>query len=312
VGGNRRAKVALQEALALDPVRRGRLEALGLSPPTGILLYGPPGVGKTLLAKAVAALLRQNASGGPAASAAVGSGGAFVSLSSVDLVRAEVGASEKLVVEAFEAARASAPSVVFIDEFQALFADRSASAEGGGSGRMTTSLLECMDDVRKWSDVATGLGASAVAPRDGSIRTGGRVVVLAATNTPWMIDGAFLRPGRFDRAVFVGLPTQDERASILRLHVGRMRTHLAEGGSLNGLCSRLAALTDGFSGADLAALCRAAAVRCLLEASGGGDGALAAKAAVEERHLLEARERDVQASTSDKLVRRIEQWGVRG
>jgi SpoVK/Ycf46/Vps4 family AAA+-type ATPase len=305
VGGNRRAKVAIEEALALDVVRRRRLGALGLSPPTGILLYGPPGVGKTLLAKAVSVLLRRSDAKAINAPAYVG-GGMFISLNSSDLVRAEVGASEKMVMEAFENARANAPAVVFIDEFQALFVDRNT---GGNSRTMTTALLECMDDVRKWSDVdiaahLTQEGSTAVSTTD----LGRRVVVLAATNTPWMIDRAFLRPGRFDRAVHVGLPTQDERASILRVHVGRMRTSfavarpaLAE--SFTIFCDELAAATNGFSGADLAALCRAAAVRCLLESGSN---------VVQERHFLEALEGDVQPSTSEEYVRRIEQWKLRG
>lgn len=114
VGGNVEAKLALEDALALDPAKQVLLSKFGLKLPTGVLLYGPPGTGKTLLARAVAQLLyRKDKNIG------IGNnGGAFVSLKASDIVRPEVGGSEKLIVSAFETARQNAPSVLFIDEFQ--------------------------------------------------------------------------------------------------------------------------------------------------------------------------------------------------
>jgi len=107
VGGNHEAKAVLEDALALDPARRKMLSSFGMAPPTGILLYGPPGVGKTLLAKAVARLLHRQTIGEQV-------GGAFISLSSTDIVRSAVGEGEKMVASAFETARLNSPAVVFI------------------------------------------------------------------------------------------------------------------------------------------------------------------------------------------------------
>ena len=144
-----------------------------------------------------------------------------MTLKASDIVRPEVGNSEKLIVSAFETARLNAPSVIFIDEFQALFGDRD-----GGSvvlAQLASTLLQCMDDITRWS--------SAGSPEEDtydsttitttSVQKNSRIVVLGATNTPWMIDKAFLRPGRFDRAVHVGLPNVDDSEEILRVHVSQ-------------------------------------------------------------------------------------------
>jgi ATP-dependent 26S proteasome regulatory subunit len=113
VGGNNEAKLALEDALALNPKKRRLLSLFGMNAPTGVLLYGPPGTGKTLLARAIAkAISVQNKP--PTKNI----GGTFISLKASDIVRPEVGNSEKLVVSAFESARVNAPAVVFIDEFQ--------------------------------------------------------------------------------------------------------------------------------------------------------------------------------------------------
>ena len=113
VGGNLEAKLALEDALALSPRKQHLLSKLGLKLPTGVLLYGPPGTGKTLLARAVAQSLYQQDH-----MDIENAGGAFVSLKASDIVRPEVGISEKLIVSAFETARRNSPSVIFIDEFQ--------------------------------------------------------------------------------------------------------------------------------------------------------------------------------------------------
>jgi SpoVK/Ycf46/Vps4 family AAA+-type ATPase len=219
-------------------------------------------------------------------------GGAFISLKSSDIVRAEVGESEKLVVQAFHTARTNSPAVIFIDEFQALFTERSS----GSSSRLTTTLLQCMDDLQRFGnydshsdDIVTDKSKNEA-----------RVLVLAATNTPWMIDRAFLRPGRFDRSVLVNLPNFDERVSILMLLVKRMKASInsATTVSLATFCTKLAHKTDGFSGADLASLCRAAAICCLLEKS----------ESVLEKHFLVVLEDGLQASSSISLVRRNETW----
>lgn len=286
VGGSQEAKIALEEALALNPHQKRMLEKFGLSPPTGVLLFGCPGTGKTLLAKAVAKLLKAR---GPHSTSL---GGAFISLSSSDIVRAEVGSGEKIVLAAFETARDNSPSVIFIDEFQALFTERSSS----GSSRLTTTLLQCMDDVTQWRDAGHIEKTHADEYDEDADTTS--IVVLAATNTPWMVDKAFLRPGRFDRAVHVRLPAFDDRVAILRVHVRKMKLAGCGVEAVSGLCEQLARQTEGFSGADLAALCRAAAIRCVLQSN----------EAIEEHHFLAARELDVYPSTSIDLCKRIEQW----
>ena len=144
--------------------------------------------GKTLLAKATAKLLRKENN-------RFGSG-AFIPLNASDIICSAIGESEKLLTSTFESARKRAPSVIFIDEFQALFTSRDKGNGSGtkGSGRLASTLLTLMDDLTQWRDANT-----AVAP-DSSIEIDDkRVVVLAATNTPWLVDGAFLRSGRFDR-----------------------------------------------------------------------------------------------------------------
>lgn len=215
-------------------------------------------------------------------------GGAFLSVSTSDIVRAEVGVSEKLVAAAFQTARANAPAVIFIDEFQALFTERGRS---GSSNRLTSTLLQCMDDLKEWGDLSR---RSHVTNKDHPEKEETRVLVLAATNTPWMIDRAFLRPGRFDRSVLVNLPNHAERVSILRIHTDRMRTGFSQSAFLEDMAHR----TAGFSGADLAALCRAAAVLCLEQESDQ----------VEEQHFVEALKYGIQASSSESLVKRIAEW----
>ena len=197
IGGNHEAKKALTDALAFDKRKRQVLEKFGLSPPMGVMLYGPPGTGKTLLAKATALMMEPNPSQDSVATNVRGGGGFFISLSASDIVRSEVGKSEKLVSSAFKSARENAPAVIFIDEFQALFTSRDGTSGGGGksSGRLASTLLQCMDDIVKWREADSAV-------LDGYHETGfdsNRVVVLGATNTPWLIDRAFLRGGRFDR-----------------------------------------------------------------------------------------------------------------
>ena len=291
VGGNFDAKLALEDALALDTNKRSLLASFGLHAPTGVLLFGPPGTGKTLLAKAVATTLRSHG----IKKSERETSGSFISLKASDIVRPEVGNSEKLIVSAFAVARSNFPSVVFIDEFQALFGDR-----GGSSvvlGQLASTLLQCMDDVSKWSFDEK--------PNPNS--PNGRIVVLAATNTPWMVDKAFLRPGRFDRSVHVRLPNVDDREDILRVHTKRMKIATPEGVSRSSesgddLCKSMAKLCIGFSGADLASLCKAAAVRCLQNGE--------EKTGVTKEHFLDAHKNDVVRSSNDALVKRISLWAV--
>lgn len=224
VGALTSIREALQVAI-LAPVRhRDKYEALGLVTPTGILLHGPPGCGKTLLAKAIA-----NESGIN-----------FISVKGPELLNMYVGESERAVRQCFQRARNSAPCVIFFDEIDALCPRRSDIADGGSASRVVNQLLTEMD----------GLEARK------------QVFVLAATNRPDIIDPAMLRPGRLDEVLYVGLPSADERVEILKtLTRNGTRPPLEADVSLEqvGRDERC----EGFSGADLAALVRQAAVIAL-------------------------------------------------
>ncbi|XP_019877000.2 nuclear valosin-containing protein-like isoform X2 [Aethina tumida] len=178
VGSLNDVREELQMAI-LGPVRHAeQFEALGVSVPTGVLLCGPPGCGKTLLAKAIANEAGIN----------------FISVKGPELLNMYVGESERAVRVCFERARNSAPCVIFFDELDALCPKRSDSREGGATMRVVNQMLTEMDGVEG--------------------RRG--VFLLAASNRPDIIDPAVLRPGRLDKIIFVGLPTGSDRVDILR------------------------------------------------------------------------------------------------
>lgn len=214
----------------LQPLRRPEaFRALGLTVPAGVLLYGPPGCGKTLLAKAIAAESSAN----------------FISVKGPELLDKYVGESERAVRSLFQRARASSPCIIFFDELDALAPRRGGGGDGGGSGgagsnvteRVVNQLLTEMDGLESRRDV----------------------FVVAATNRPDIIDPAMLRPGRLDKLLFVPLPTPRDRAAILRTQARRMP--LGGDVDFDTLASHPKAAR--FSGADLAALVREAAVGVL-------------------------------------------------
>jgi transitional endoplasmic reticulum ATPase len=184
VGGLEEAKQDIREAVEYPLTRREQFEDLGIEPPKGVLLYGPPGTGKTLIAKAVASE----------------SGANFVPVKGPQLLSKWVGESERAVREVFKKARQVAPSIIFFDELDAL-----APARGGGSeSHVIESVL---------NQILTEI--------DGLEELRG-VVVMGATNRPDMVDPALLRPGRFDRLVYIGEPGRDDREKILRIHTRYM------------------------------------------------------------------------------------------
>ncbi len=217
VAGVDEAKDELQEVVGFlkDPKDYGRL---GGRVPKGVLLVGPPGTGKTMLAKAVA-----GEAGVP-----------FFSISGSEFVEMFVGVGAARVRDLFEQARQKAPAIIFIDELDALGRARGAFGMGGHDEKEQTlnQLLVEMDGF----DPSTGL------------------VLLAATNRPEVLDPALLRAGRFDRQVLVDRPDKSGRIAILKVHVKKIV--LAPDVSLE----QIAALTPGFSGADLANLCNEAAL----------------------------------------------------
>jgi cell division protease FtsH len=217
VAGEEEAKAELAQVVDFlkNPAKYHRI---GARLPRGVLLVGPPGTGKTLLARAVA-----GEAGVP-----------FFSVSASEFVEMFVGVGASRVRDLFERAKAQAPSIIFIDELDAVGRQRFAGLGVGNDEREQTlnQLLVEMDGFEAHTDV----------------------VVIAATNRPDVLDPALLRPGRFDRQVLVGLPDKRGRAAILRIHTRGIP--IAPDVDLDGL----AAATPGFSGADLANLVNEAAL----------------------------------------------------
>ncbi|XP_055534030.1 nuclear valosin-containing protein-like [Wyeomyia smithii] len=183
-----------------------RLKLLGLSSPSGVLLCGPPGCGKTLLAKAVANEAGIN----------------FISVKGPELLNMYVGESERAVRQCFQRARNSAPCVIFFDEFDSLCPKRSDNAEGGSGMRVVNQLLTEMDGIEE--------------------RKG--VFLMAATNRPDIVDPAVLRPGRLDKILYVGLPAEADRVDILRaLTKNRTQPPLADDVDLNVIARLTAGYT---------------------------------------------------------------------
>jgi transitional endoplasmic reticulum ATPase len=215
IGGLEEVKRELQEAVEW-PLRYPDLyKELNHTLTKGILLHGPSGTGKTLLAKAVATEAEAN----------------FVSVKGPELVSKWVGESERGIREIFRRARQAAPCVIFFDEIDTIASTRGGGIEGetggyGGSARMLSQLLTEMDGVQELHGV----------------------VVIAATNRADMIDTALLRPGRFDKIVYVPNPDKKTRVKILEIHT--KGKPLSRDIDLNIIAEK----TEGFSGADVAAI----------------------------------------------------------
>ncbi|NQT85393.1 AAA family ATPase, partial [bacterium] len=222
VGGLASAKQELIEAVEWPLKHSALFEQAAVKPPRGILLSGPPGCGKTLLAKAVANESEVN----------------FISVKGPALLSKYVGESEKGVREVFRTAKLAAPCILFFDEIDALVPTRSS----GGSD----------------SHVAERVIAQFLAEIDGVEELGG-VLVLGATNRVDMLDPALLRPGRFDVRVEIPFPNQEDREEIFKIGLrGKPLTSDVD-------VHHLAAVTDGFSGAEVQAVCNAAALAAIRE-----------------------------------------------
>ncbi|MCG2883398.1 MAG: CDC48 family AAA ATPase [Sulfolobales archaeon] len=223
IGGLEDVKEELREIVEYPLKFRDAYEALSIEVPKGVLLFGPPGTGKTLLAKAVA----------------TESGANFIAVRGPEVLSKWVGESEKAIREIFRKARQAAPTVVFFDEIDAV-------APARGMGHDTSGVLErIVNQLLAEMDGITPLN---------------RVVVIAATNRPDILDPALLRPGRFDRLIYVPPPDKQARLEILKVHTRKVA--LDEDVSLEELAER----TEGYTGADLAALVREATLRALREA----------------------------------------------
>jgi transitional endoplasmic reticulum ATPase len=220
IGGLEEVKQELKEAVEW-PIKNPEIFGkLGIKPPKGILLYGPPGCGKTLLARAVATESEAN----------------FISIKGPEVFSKWVGESEKAIREVFRKARMAAPSVVFFDELDSLVPRRGLGyADSGVSERVISQLLTEMDGIVALEDI----------------------VVIAATNRPDIVDPAVLRPGRFDRLIYVPEPDEKSRLQIFKIYTKNMP--LAKDVNI----SELVTMTKNYSGADIDALCRESAMHAL-------------------------------------------------
>jgi len=293
IGGLDKVKTELKSAILWPMIYPEKFRQLGLRRPKGVLLYGPPGCGKTSIVKAIASM----------------SGATFLYVSAAAIFSPYVGDSEKAVAEVFRKARLGSPSILFIDEIEALVSTRMTSGGGGQSGvqeRVLSVMLNEMDGIGvKISEAsaaaaasatdrqkpatdqesrvvdddgctsdsggptknmsssrpgtATSSGGGAEQPNSATTSGGGGVMLIGATNRPDMLDPALCRPGRLDRHIFVPPPDETARLSILKACTAK--TPLAKDVNF----AELAAKTVNYSGADLSNLCKEAALNAMKE-----------------------------------------------
>merc|ERR1711988_537695 len=281
IGGLEGVKRELQEVVQYPVEFPEKFEKFGMSPSKGVLFYGPPGCGKTLLAKAIANECQAN----------------FISVKGPELLTMWFGESEANVRDIFDKARSAAPCVLFFDELDSIAKSRGGSVgdAGGAADRVINQVLTEMD----------GMGAKK------------NVFIIGATNRPDIIDGAILRPGRLDQLIYIPLPDEGSRTSILKSNL--RKTPVSSDVHLD----YIAKVTKGFSGADLTEICQRAvklAIRENIEAdikrererqaAGSAmdvdDGANEV-AEVSKRHFEEAM-RFARRSVSDQDIRKYEMF----
>ena len=227
IGALADAKQQLKEAVEW-PLKYGKVFAhMNAKPPKGILLYGPPGTGKTLLAKAVATESEAN----------------FISVKGPEFLNKWVGESEKAVRETFRKARQASPCVIFMDEIDSIVPVRGTGGDSNVTERVVSQMLTELDGLEPMNDV----------------------VVIAATNRPDMIDPALLRPGRFDKSIYVAPPDKESRKSIFEIHTkGKPMEDDVD-------LDKLADQTEGCTGADISAICNEAVMTAVRRLVAGGN-----------------------------------------
>ncbi|MDR0913261.1 MAG: proteasome-activating nucleotidase [Methanobrevibacter sp.] len=223
IGGLDDQIVEVKETVELSLKRPDLFEKVGIEPPKGVLLFGPPGTGKTLLAKAVANETNST----------------FIKIVASEFVKKYIGEGARMVRGVFELAKEKAPSIIFIDELDAVAAKRLKSSTNGDREvqRTLMQLLAELDGFENRGDIG----------------------IIGATNRPDILDPALLRPGRFDRFIEVPAPNEEGRKEILKIHTAKMSL------DKNIDLDLLANMTDGASGADLKAICTEAGMFAIRE-----------------------------------------------
>lgn len=221
IGGLHEVKQQIKESVQWPLQNPEIFGAMGVKPPSGVLLFGPPGTGKTLLAKAIANETNSN----------------FIAIKGPELNSKWFGETERAIREIFQKARQLSPCLIFFDEIDSMIRIRGASNAEPWIDRMINQFLTEMDGIDRK----------------------GRIIVVGATNRPELLDPAILRPGRFDRLIYVPTPDTDARLEIFKVHTKNMK--LTENVDLNELVRR----TEYYVGADIENLCREAAILSLRE-----------------------------------------------
>jgi transitional endoplasmic reticulum ATPase len=254
IGGLEETKEELREAVEWPLIYPKLFKKAGIRPLNGILLFGPPGCGKTLLAKAVGTESQSN----------------FITIKGPEIFSKWVGESERTVREIFRKARQAAPSIIYFDEIDAISSGRGEYQGTHIYDSIVNQILVEMDGIED--------------------RAG--IVVIASTNRPDLVDPALLRPGRFDRLLFVSAPSYTDRLNILTVHTKNMP--LAENVSLE----KIAQETEGYSGADLENLCREAGMNAIREKKDELDK-------IENKHFVKAAEK-IKSTLSKEILEKYE------
>lgn len=223
IGGLDKQIQELIEAIVLPMTHKDRFEAIGIHPPKGVLMHGPPGTGKTMMARACAA--QTNAT--------------FLKLAGPQLVQMFIGDGSKIIRDAFTLAKEKAPAIIFIDELDAIGQKRSGGDEHSGVREVQRTMLELLNQLDGFDQNTT-------------------VKVIAATNRPDTLDPALLRSGRLDRKIELPHPNEDSRARIMQIHSRKMNVNTED---VN--FQELARCTDDFNGAQLKAVCVEAGMEAL-------------------------------------------------
>jgi proteasome regulatory subunit len=220
IGGVNEQMKEVRETIEMPLENPEQFDAVGIDPPSGVLLHGPPGTGKTMLAKAVANQTDAK----------------FIKMAGSELVHKFIGEGAKLVRDIFEVAREEEPAVLFIDEIDAIAAERTDS-KTSGDAEVQRTMMQLLNEMDGFEDR-------------------GDVRIIAATNRFDMLDDAILRPGRFDRLIEVPTPEKDGREQIFEIHTRDMNTEGLDFGEL-------ASMAEGASGAEIEAVCTEAGMFAL-------------------------------------------------